>query len=514
MSRTFNSIRNMIYGFLSRFIAILIPFFVRTAIIYKIGIEYAGLNSLFTSILSFLSLTELGFGSAIIYMLYKPIAENNETRINRILHFLRNVYRLIGSAIILLGVCLLPFLDKLVNEECPSDVDLQFLFLIYLLNTAIPYFMYSYKSILLNAFQRIDIFNKIQSVIEIIFGAIKIGVILMFSDYYLYVLCIPAASFVQNLIVGYIVSRKYPNLKAEGKLTKVEIKEIGKKVFALTGHKIGGTIVGSLDSIVISAMLGITILAEYSNYFMVISSLMGIIGVFMSSVLASVGNYLLDHSKEEKEELFYKLNFGMIWFVGWCSVCLICLYQPFMRLWLGEDFLLPFSSVICFGLYFYSWQFRVLIVNFKDAAGLWTQDVMKPYVASLVNIVLNIVLIKLIGLNGAMISTIICMFLIFFPWETEVLYRNLFLKKSFRFYLWELFYLLLWVIICCVTFLVCCSLQNYVFDDLAYMLICMVVCCIIPNVIFGVLNRKSKYMTYYVSIIKSMITSVVRKCKK
>ena len=56
---------------------LLLSFASRTVFIYVLGAEYLGLNGLFTNILSFLALSELGLGSAIAFLLYKPIAEND-----------------------------------------------------------------------------------------------------------------------------------------------------------------------------------------------------------------------------------------------------------------------------------------------------------------------------------------------------------------------------------------------------------------------------------------------------
>lgn len=496
--RTSNSMRNLFYGMVSKIATLFMPFAVRTIIIYYIGIEYAGLNSLFTSLLNFLSLSELGFGSALVYMMYKPVAEDDKEKICAILNYYKKVYRFIGGFILVVGICLIPFLDKMINGSYPANINLSVPYLIFLGNTSVSYFLFAYKSALFTAYQRIDAVNKITAVIYLLSGLAQIFVLMAFRNYYYYAILIPIFTILQNIFIGIASKKAYPDLFCKGSLSKEYKKEIGVKVVSLTGHKIGGAIVISFDSIAISSILGLVALAKYSNYFMITSALMGIINIAMLSVLPSIGNYLINSSDEQKYALFRKLNFGLLWIIGWCTVSLLCLYQPFMSIWLGNDMLLDFSSVVWFCIYFYSWQFRVLGANFKDAAGLWNEDVLKPYVASIVNVILNIYLLNKIGLNGALISTIFCMFFIFFPWETRVLFRKLFHRPQKKFILEELFYFLLWCFIGGATYSLCIIVKA---SNLYLMLIIRAaICVIVPNLLYWLINHKKEEYKYFMGL--------------
>ena len=130
IERTKNTVRNIAFGFGYRIISIVLPFISRTAILYILGNQYLGLNSLFSSILSFLSLAELGVGGAMVYSMYRPIAENDSKTIKALLNLYRKFYRIIGTVIFALGLCLIPFLKFLVHEALPGDVNIYLLYLL------------------------------------------------------------------------------------------------------------------------------------------------------------------------------------------------------------------------------------------------------------------------------------------------------------------------------------------------------------------------------------------------
>ena len=134
LNRKKNSIRNVVFGTIYRYVTILGPFVVRTAMIYTLGNEYVGLNSLFTSILSFLSLAELGVGSALIFSMYKPIAEDDTATINALYALYRRLYKVIGSIIFAVGIAIIPILPRLINKDLPPDVNLYVIYLVFLCN--------------------------------------------------------------------------------------------------------------------------------------------------------------------------------------------------------------------------------------------------------------------------------------------------------------------------------------------------------------------------------------------
>ena len=128
IERTKNSAKNIISGFIMRIISMLMPFIIRTLIIKKLGVDYLGLNSLFSSILQVLSLSELGFATAVAYSMYKPIAEDNKELICALLNLIKKIYRVVGIIILILGIAVMPFLTYLIEGDYPQDINLYILY--------------------------------------------------------------------------------------------------------------------------------------------------------------------------------------------------------------------------------------------------------------------------------------------------------------------------------------------------------------------------------------------------
>lgn len=501
-SRKKNSIRNVSTGILSKFVIMIFPILIRSLIVRQLGIEYAGFQTLFNSILQFLNLSELGVGTAIVVMMYQPAATNDYVAINKFLNFYKKAYKLIGIVILIVGLLLLPFLPQLIEGGYSADINIYALYLIYLSNTVVSYFLFAYRFSLYAAYQKTSVHDMVHTICYVTMSVIQIWALIQFKNIYVFAIFVPLGTVVKNLIIFYKSKLDFPEIKCEGEMPHKEAKDLMKRVFALTGHKIGGTIVGSIDNVCISAILGITAVGIYGGYYVIIQAAMGIVGVAVQGVLPSVGNYLVLHEKEKNYELFMNISFLFAWFVGACFVCLVVLFQPFMRLWLGEANMYPNVSVIFFCLYFYFWQFRSMQVNFKDAVGLWTQDVAKPYVASVVNIVLNIILIHKMGVIGALVATIVCMLFIYFPWEVYVLFKKIFERNPIEYLLFQLKTLVLWLVIAFVTYYVCGYIH---FDGWIGLIVKGIGCVVVSNVLYLLLNFRSRGCKYAVNTIKELI---------
>lgn len=500
-SRTKNSIRNIFFGVSMKISMLLMTFIIRTIIVRVLGVEYAGLNSLFTAILNFLNLSELGFGSALVFSMYEPVAHGNYKKLSELLNFYKRAYYMIGTFILTVGLVIMPFLPRLINGNYPGDINIYYLYLIYLVNTVLSYFMFAYKGSLLVAFQRNDIQSKIMLVTYSVTSLVQIIVLLLFKNYYVYALFNPIYTVAQNILIGWMAKKLYPEIICRGFISAEEKKALLTKTLALTGHKIGGTIAGSLDSIVISSILGLLAVGMYGNYYTILAALMGFINIGMQAILPSIGNHLIETSNDEKYNVFKSLNFIFIWIVGWSTTCLFVLFQLFMKIWLGEDMLLSNVEMLWFCVYFYSWQFRVLGCNYKDAAGIWNEDVAKPYVGSVVNVLLNIWLVRKLGISGALISTVVCMFFIYFPWETKVLFQKVFKRDAKQYVIGQLKSLIVWCGIAAITYFIC----NYINikNDIVRLFVYGLICVSIPNILYVFINRNNKEFNSVIQRIKS-----------
>lgn len=487
IERTKNTLRNIIFGFGYRLLNIILPFISRTAILYILGEQYLGLSSLFTSILSFLSLADLGVGGAMVYSMYKPIAENDTKTIRALLNLYLKFYRIIGTVILVLGLCLIPFLKVLVHEDLPGDVNIYVLYILYLINTCLSYWLFAYKSALLQAYQRNDIESKIAMVITPLSYIFMLGALFLTHNYYAYVIWLPIFTIITNVVRMLYVNKHFPDLKPQGHISQELRASIVKKVTALLGTKLNTVVLNAADNIVMAAYFGLTTIGIYGNYYYIMSSIIGFLGICYSAMTAGLGNSIALESVDKNYNDFMKFSFINSWLVGWCTICLVCLYQPFMYLWAGEDLMFPFYIVLEFGLYFYVYQIRKIPVTYKDAAGIWWEDRFRPYVSMIVNLVLNIVLAQIIGVSGIILSTVISL-LISIPWENYTVFKYIFHRSSREYYKKMAYYALTILLAGIVTFVLCSPWGN----GFPALLIRACICLIVPNLLIILGNFKGK----------------------
>ena len=383
IERTKNATRNIAFGIILKVYQIAVPFIMRTAMIYFMGVQYLGLNSLFASALQVLNLAELGVGSAMVYSMYKPIAEDDNTTICALMNLYRTYYRAIGMIIAVVGVVLTPFISKLISGDVPSGINIYILYLLNLGATVLSYWLFAYKNSILQAQQRTDVVSKVTLVTSTIQYALQLFVLWAFKNYYLYVLVMLATQAITNVATALVADELYPQFKPSGSLPKQEVSKINHRIKDLFTSKIGAIIVNSADTIVISAFLGLTALAVYQNYYFILTSIMGFITVIFSAVTAGIGNSLVVETKEKNFQDLNVFTFIICWIAGFCSCCFLNLYQPFMELWVGKDLMLDYAIVICFVIYFYVYEVNQLLNTYKDAGGIWHKDRFRPLVTAI-----------------------------------------------------------------------------------------------------------------------------------
>ena len=455
MGRTRRAFVNIIWGFIEKMITLICPFIIRTIMIYKLGNEYLGLNGLFTSILQVLSLAELGFGDAIVFSMYKPIIENDNKMLSALLNLYKKVYRIIGMVILCVGLLILPFITKFVKGGYPSEVNIYVLYCIYLFNTVISYFLFAYKESLLKAHQRNDVNSRILSGCNIVMYVLQIIVLLLFSNYYLYIVIMPVTTIVLNCVRSLFVKKMYPQIVCEGHIEKDAVIGLSKRIIGLTLNKLAQVCRNSFDSIIISSFLGLVILARYQNYYYIISALTVMVSIITTAVGAGIGNSIAAETVEKNYSDYKEFLFIYNWIACFCTVCMLCLYQPFIELWVGKSNVLPLSTVILCCIYFYTMKLGDIAAVYRQAAGIWWEDKFRPIVESVVNLAVNIVLVKYIGVDGVLVSTIISIVCINIPWATYVLFKVYFKMSIKEVFFKYIRYFIETTVLCAVVYGIC-----------------------------------------------------------
>ncbi len=397
---------------------------------------YSGLNTLFNSILTVLNLANLGFSSSLVFTMYEAVAKEDTDFICAMMNYFRKVYRTIGFIIFGMGLVVLPFLPQLVGSECPPGANLYVMWMLFLLETVLDYVLFGYVNAIFSAYQREDSRLKIMTVRYVIQYLLQIVLLVAFKNYYLYLITLPLMVIPNSLANYYAAKKQYPKIRCVGTPSKETKKSVYHRVKTLFGHSVGNTLLVNVDSIMISAFLGLSIQALYSNYFYILTAVNGVIEIITNGSRAGLGNKLIVDSEEENHRLFLGMNYAWIALVGFCATCMLCLFQPFVGgIWIGKEGLLDMSFVVFMVLFFYSWMFRVMQLTYRDAAGLWTKDWLKPYVSMVLKLVFSVLLVMATRrIEGVLLPSILILALLYFPWEAKVLYKYLF-HRSWLVYL-------------------------------------------------------------------------------
>lgn len=445
-SRTSNTVRNSITGISVQMIIALTSFVTRTIFIRTLSIDYLGVNGLFTNILSILSLAELGFGGAMVYSLYKPMAEKNNNKINGLMNFYSRIYKIIGTVIFILGLALMPFLP-LIIKDAPNVDNLYFIYFLFLLNSASSYF-FAYKRSILQADQNNYIISQYHFWVVILKSIIQSLILILFQNYFLYLIIQIVFTLIENILISKKVDSLYPFLEKHNinNLDKKTRNEISENVKALSVYKLGSTLMDSTDDIIISSIIGITEIGLLSNYNLIINTVSMALNQINTSLAGSVGNYVSTENTNRQEDLLYRLSFIYYIFYGLSSMLLYMLLNPFINLWIGIDYILPQTTValLCFNWYFIGMLNPVW--TFRSTKGLFVYGRFRPFVTGLINIIVSIVLGREFGLNGVLLGTTISRVATNSWFDPYIIFKKGFNKSPNKYILTQVMFVLLLLI--------------------------------------------------------------------
>ena len=504
-NRISNTLKNTVFGFVNKLINILIPFLTRTVIIYALGLEYAGLNSLFSSVLQVLNLAELGISSAIVYCMYKPMAENDTDLICALLQYMRKLYYIIGIIVILLGIALIPLLPHFINGAVPDGLNIVILYAIYLCNTGIGYFFFAYKSTLLNAGQKVGIISNINSVIILFQGIAQIFVVVVLKNYYFFLGLMPIFTVINNIFISCATKKYYPNLLCAGKLPDNIKKDITTRIKGLFVTRICTTTRNAFDSIFISTFIGLSTVAIYGNYYYIMSAVIGILNVLTVSMTASVGNSLVTESVQKNYKDFRLMNFVFNWIVGFCTCCLLTIIQPFMKIWMGKDALFAFPMVILMCVYFYFLNIGSIRAVYHDAAGLWWEARYRAVFEAALNLILNFLLTRWLGVFGTVFGTLIALITINYMWGGQIVFKYYFkIISAKEYFIDNLKYSVVTLVGCSISYVITSRL---LMSGIFACIISFVISALIFNIIYFVLFYKTNLFNQSKELLKIIISS-------
>lgn len=510
-SRTEYSLMNMFTSFFGYALNIILSFLCRMVFVRCLTEEYLGVSGLFTNIISILSLSELGIGTAIVYALYKPIAENNEPQISALMKIYGTAYKIIGLFIFCIGLLCIPFLDFIINDKPNIVEDIRVIYLLYLFSTASSYF-FSYRSSILTASQRNYVVLGISYLGTILQNLVQIIVLLLTRNFMLYLIIQVICTYLSNIAISIKAKKDYPYIcsKTTYKLTRDEVWNLVKNIKALTITKISGILVNNTDNIAITYFGGLASTGIASNYTLVSSMFTSLLNQFFGSMGASIGNINATEKPETKYFYFKVINFSNFWLYGWGAIGIALVLSDIVELCFGSNYVLPISIPIIIAINFYIVGMQSAVWTFKSTLGLFKYGQYLLFITASLNIVGDIILGEKLGVFGIFLATVISRILTNCWYDPYVVFKHGFHKKFTKYFLEYLWYFLVLLVAAILCFVSCVWVN---FSPLANVIFKIIICSIVPNVVFYLFFHSTEKYQYFVNKVHEIISLVVYKSK-
>lgn len=508
MSRTKSSIINFTTAVVGQVIGLFASFISRIFFIKILGSQYLGLNGLFTNILTVLSLAELGVGSAITYSLYKPLAENDIKKCKMLMQLYKKIYIVIGVFIVFTGIVITPFLSIFINDV-PQIEHINLIFMLFVINTSVSYF-FSYKRNLIIADQNRYIATIYRYGFYVLLNIIQVIYLMLFKDYIGFLILQIIATLLENITISIKANKMYPYLKDKDKvkLDKKIKSEIISNTKAMMMHKIGGTIVSSTDNIILAKFVSLSAVGLYSNYYMVIYALNLFFIQLYNSIIPSIGNLWVTSNEEKRYSTFKKIDLLTFWIISFSTICLLCLYNQFIEIWVGKEYLFTFDIVIVLVINYYITGMRRSVLAFRDATGLFYKDRWKSIIEAIINLIVSIILALKYGVVGVFIGTFISSITICFWIEPYILFKYGFHKKPEKYFINYAKKTILTICVALITYLLCSFAKGNIYFSFCIKLL---ICFLVPNIIYIIIYRNTDEFNYFYEKIHIKVSEILNK---
>lgn len=507
-SRTEYSILNVATGLGGYALNTLIGLVCRMVFTRTLSAEYLGIGGLFTNILSMLSLAELGIGSAIVYALYKPLAVGDKDKIASLVKFYGQCYRVIGIAVGVIGLALMPFLNLLIEEPNIKEC-IYLIYGLYLFNSASSYF-FSYRSSLIMAAQQNYVVTATNYTITVCQSILQIIWLLATHEYigYLIIQCI--GGLIYNIVISYIAKKKFPYIvsKVIKPLEKAERNGLVRNVQALVIWKLSGLLVNSTDNIIITYFSGLATVGLSSNYTLLSTTLNSLLNQLFNGITASVGNLNAIESKEKKLKMFNVINLANFWLFGWAAIGIFVVSSDIIYLMFGGSYVLPLSIPFVIALNFYMVGMQNAVWTYKNTMGLFRQGRYLLIITAVINLVCSLWLGKVWGLFGILFATAISRALTNTWYDPYAVFKyGLGEKVSIYFRKYGLYAIIL-VFTAGICYFFCSFIR---FSLLVNVILKFLVCCIIPNAAFLLCFYRKEEFQYFKGLLSSLFKKVKSK---
>lgn len=502
--RVANASLNTIWAIVSQGVTVILGLFSRKIFLDHLGAELLGVNSLFSDVLMLFSFADLGFGTAILFSMFRPIAENDESRVKSLLLFYRTIYNYVILALVFVSILFIPFLFT-IKTEIPFS-DLIVYYALFQINNIVAY-LWAYRTSYVVACQKERVITKISLFFSFFTTLIVILFIVLFESFYVYLAISVVSTIVQRVWINIYIKKRYPItiLNDAAPLNKSEKKDVLKKSYALLVTRIGNLLINQTDSLVVSTMINVAQWGLASNYLVIKKSIFTITDKIYSGLLPSMGNLVAVNDKEKELNVFLRYDFLNAWLHTFVFVAMATLSSPFVSLFFGEKALLTKDFVFFFFLAAFIDGLRSPVSVLREASGTFEADKWYTMVAAVINLGVSLPLAYYMGLPGVFIGTICAMAILHIS-RSWVLFKNGAYSITTMDYLGRiLFHVIVGIAFLVVTEFVSKYVDSIVINPMLSFIIKALIVLIIPNVLWLCLYCKNPEMKNIYYFIKTRI---------
>lgn len=514
-SRTLYSILNTVTSVVGQFLKLILQFVTRTVFIYTLGKAYLGINGLFSDILSMLSLTELGFDTAINFQLYKPLAEKDDKRVRILMKFYKQAYRVIGFVILGLGICLIPTLPFLIRDYdslASLGINATLIFLLYLMQNVSTYLFFAYRSAVVKADQKKYLLDIADYAVTLAGNIAQILILIFLRDFVIYTAVLIVFFILKNLVEATIATHYYPQFftKEEESLSREEVRGLFKDCGALFVYKVNGVVLKATDNIVLSTFMGLAIVGLYSNYLLFYTTIKSLMNQIYTAIKASTGNLFATSSMDKKYQFFCVMNYLTIILYGTAAVGVSVCGDELIRTWISDEYVIaqPFAILIGIEILFYGIQTN--LGQIRNVTGVFRQMWYRPLIGIIINIVISVWMVQVCGIYGVILGTISASLLSNFIVDPSVIYKYGF--KNYRhvseYYKVNCLYFAILIFVGVLDFFLCRVFYTG-HGWLSVLLHIMIVAVSVPG-IFVIVCWRTEECKYMINLVKKVLLKIVK----
>lgn len=518
-NRTTNTLKNLFFGYTEELIIVILSFITRRIFVQELGEQFTGLNSVISNILSMLNLVELGFGSAIIYSLYKPLAQKDEAHIKALMGFYRSTYRIFGTIITVVGLCLMPVLPFLFKDDV-SFVNIYFVFALHLLQTVSTYLFFAYKRSILEADQKAHLISKIRTVFMFLVYLAQIASLIWLKNYYAYLIITIAGTILQNVVIAFFSDREYPFIHGKALALDVsEREEIKSNCKALFIYRINSYVLNSTDSLILANFVSLNLIGFYGHYLTLVNAMKSIVNKLFTSMVGSLGNLhaeaqLSDNGKnrfDHEERVFSIINLISFAAYGLFSVGIFAASSNFIDIWIGPGQTLSQTAVFFVAIECYIYGLTKPTASFRASMGLFQQCKYRPIASMVLNLIISLATVYWWGIEGVLFGTVASVALTTVWYDPVIIYRDGF-HRSVKPYFGKI---LRFTVVECLSIVICALFQYFVkLEGFAAFIVNGFLAVAVFVTLFVIILHTLPEFMELITLVKSIISGIGRKLKR